>query len=277
MKRKKIISEFFIYLFLLIGILIILFPMYITIITALKTPAESSKNFFAFPSSFYLGNFKQVINNSNFPHYVFNSLFITVISLLIIAVVIPMVSYSISRNIKKKYYSLLYIIFVSGAFVPFTVVMVPQIRLMTNLHMLSKYGLILLYLVFALSEGVLLTVGYVKSIPVELEEAAYIDGCSVTQTFFKIIYPLMLPIVMAVVIIDGLWIWNDFQLPLLMLNGSNLDWTLPLFQYNFKTKYSFDYNMAFASFFMSIIPIMIFYFFTQKNLIDGLTTGSVKN
>ena len=112
---------------------------------------------------------------------------------------------------------------------PFTVVMVPQIKLMSWLSAMNMYGLVLLYWVFALSEGCLLTVSYVNSIPTDLDEAAFIDGAGVLRTFFVIIYPMMKPIISAVLIMDTLWIWNDFQLPLLMLNASEDMWTLPLF------------------------------------------------
>ena len=107
--------------------------------------------------------------------------------------------------------------------------MVPQIKLMSWLSAMNMYGLVLLYWVFALSEGCLLTVSYVNSIPTDLDEAAFIDGASVLRTFFVIIYPMMKPIISAGLIMDALWIWNDFQLPLLMLNASEDMWTLPLF------------------------------------------------
>ena len=189
----------------------------------------------------------------------------------------PLVSYAIARNFKKKYYRLIYVLFISGAFVPFTVVMVPQIKLMSYLNAMNSYGLILLYWVFALSEGCLLTVSYVNSIPKELDEAAFIDGAGVGRTFFTIIYPMMKPIVSAVMIMDALWIWNDFQLPLLMLNASQDMWTLPLFEYNFKNKYSTNYTLAFAAFLLSSLPILVFYLLAQKQIINGLTTGAVKS
>ena len=265
MKKSKRILNALTYLFLTIGVVLILFPMYITVVTALKTPDEMSANFFGLPSTLYFGNF------------VFNSLFITLFSLLGIGVFVPLVSYAIARNFKKKYYRLIYILFISGAFVPFTVVMVPQIKLMSYLNAMNSYGLILLYWVFALSEGCLLTVSYVNSIPKELDEAAFIDGAGVGRTFFTIIYPMMKPIVSAVMIMDALWIWNDFQLPLLMLNASQDMWTLPLFEYNFKNKYSTNYTLAFAAFLLSSLPILVFYLLAQKQIINGLTTGAVKS
>ena len=277
MNGNKKLGNFLAYAFLTVGVFIILFPMYITIVTSMKTPDEMSSNFFGLPSSFYLQNFADVIGKAHFGSFVFNSLFTTVFSLIGIAIFVPLVSYAIARNYKKRYYRSIYILFVAGAFVPFTVVMVPQIKLMSWFNAMNMHGLVLLYWVFALSEGCLLTVSYVNSIPTELDEAAFIDGASVLRTFFVIIYPMMKPIVSAVLIMDSLWIWNDFQLPLLMLNASEDMWTLPLFEYNFKNKYSTNYTMAFAAFLLSSLPILAFYLIAQKQIIDGLTNGAIKS
>lgn len=277
MNGNKKLGNLFSYVFLTVGVFIILFPMYITVVTAMKTPDEMSSNFFGLPGSFYLQNFADVIGKAHFGSFVFNSLFTTVFSLIGIAIFVPLVSYSIARNYKKRYYRSIYVLFVAGAFVPFTVVMVPQIKLMSWFNAMNMYGLVLLYWVFALSEGCLLTVSYVNSIPTELDEAAFIDGASVLRTFFVIIYPMMKPIISAVLIMDALWIWNDFQLPLLMLNASEDMWTLPLFEYNFKNKYSTNYTMAFAAFLLSSLPILAFYLIAQKQIINGLTNGAIKS
>lgn len=141
---------------------------------------------------------------------------------------------------------------------------------------MNQGGLILIYVAFALGQGVFLFTGYYSSIPVELEEAAEIDGCTTTQTFFRIVFPLAKPMTVTVIILNVLWIWNDFLLPLLILNKSAAMWTLPLYQYNFKSAYTFDYNLAFASFLFSIIPMIIMYILLQKNIIEGLTAGAVK-
>ena len=251
--------------------------MYLTLVTALKSPEETSKNFFALPSSLYLENFNQVIHKANFFYYIRNSLQITVCALLGISFIVPLISYSVARNMDRVYYKLIYVLFVSGAFSPFTILMVPQIKLMSMLHLMNSWGLILLYWVYSLSEGLLLTVSFIQSgIPKEIEEAAYIDGAGVFYTFVRIVYPMMKPIIVSVMIMDALWIWNDFQLPLLMLNSSQKLWTLPLFQYNFQSKYTVAYNQAFAAFLLSIVPIMIFYLLMQKQIMEGLAAGAVK-
>lgn len=277
MKIKKRLASIITYTILLLGIISILFPLYLTIITSFKTPEESARNFFALPSGFYLGNFKEVITRASFGTYVINSVVITGISLLIISLLLPMASYAIARNLNKKYYKFLLGYFTIGMFIPFQVIMIPVTQLMAQLNMLNKAGLILLYLTFSFIQGVFLYVGYIKLLPYDLEEAAYIDGCTIIRTYWAIILPLLKPISATIFIMNALWIWNDFLLPLLILNRSPKFWTLQLFQYNFKSQYSFDYNLAFSSYLMCMIPIIIVYIFMQKYIISGLTSGAVKS
>ena len=266
----------FAYIALSVGALVILLPMYLTVIVAFKSPEMTAKNFFMPPTTLYLENFKQVFAASNFWNFVGNSVLITFLSLAGIAFITPLVSYSVSRNMDRRYYRVLYYLLVSGTFIPFTVLMVPQIKLMSSLNATNKWGLILLYWTFGLSEGTLLCTGYINGVPKDLEEAAYIDGAGVLYTFIKVIYPIITPIIVALMIMDALWIWNDFQLPLLMLNARESLWTLPLFQYNFRSKYTVDYNLAFAAFLLSTLPIMIAYLIAQKQIVNGLTAGAIK-
>jgi len=276
MKLKRLIFRILQYVVLVLGLISIAIPLYVTVITALKTQSESTANFFALPKSLYLDNFKQILSNSGFFTYVMNSVIITVVAVVGISILLPMVSFAISRNMHKKYYRFLFIYFTIGIFIPFQVIMIPVSKLMTQLNLLNQSGLILLYITFSAIQGVFLYVGYMKTIPYELEEAAYIDGCTVVQSYIKIFLPMLKPMTATVLITNSLWIWNDFLLPLLILNRSDKYWTLQLFQYNFKSQYAFDYNLAFASFTLSMIPIVIVYFFSQKSMIAGLTSGAVK-
>ena len=265
------------YIYLLAGCVIIASPLYIVIITALKTREESTADFFSFPSQFYLGNFIEVVNKQNYLIYLRNTVCVTVFSLLLMVLVIPSLSFAISRNMRQsRFYRFCYIYLVVGLFVPFQVVMIPIVKIASKLHMSNIIGLIILNLVFALREGVFLFVAYMDSVPRELEDSAYIDGCSTLQTYMHIVFPLVKPMTATIVILNGLSVWNDFMLPLLLLNKSSKSWTLQLFQYNFKTTYSFDYNLAFASFLLSMLPVMIVYVFAQKYIIQGLTNGAVK-
>lgn len=273
-KRLSAVS----YFLLSAGLIVIFLPLYLTLITAFKTSKESARSFFSFPSELYLGNFKEVLFNNNFVQFFSNSVVITVVSIVLILLVVPLTAYAISRNMNKWYFKTLYILFIMGIIIPFQVIMLPVSKLMTELDLLNRFGLILLYVTYALTQGVFLYVGYIRTtIPKELEEAAEVDGCTKFRTYRSVIFPLLAPLTATVIIINAFWIWNDFLLPLLILNKSETYWTLPLFQYNFKSQYSFNYNLAFASFVMTVIPIMLVYVFFQKQIIAGLTGGAVKS
>lgn len=263
-------------LLLISGLFLILMPLFLVIINSFKTLEEAGRNFFAFPSSFNLNNFKELFKNNNYWIFARNSLIISVISVTFILVLVPAVSYSIARNYTKRYYKSIYYYLLMGLFIPSQVIMLPVTKLMTNLNLLNRTGLILLYLAFSLTQGVFLFVNYIRGLPYEIEESAFMDGCNVFQTYTRIVLPLIKPMISTLLIMDLLWIWNDFMLPLLILNRSQELWTLPLFQYNFKTEYSFDYTMAFTAYLMSMLPMLIVYCLGQKHIIKGLTAGSVK-
>lgn len=273
---SSFISRSIAYLYLCIGCIIIVFPMYLTVITALKTPQESAQNFFALPSSFYMENFLTVIHKAHYFDYFFNSVVVTVVAVALEMVLLPLFSYVLARNLNRRYYKTVYLLTILGIFVPFQVVMLPTVKLLFRVQLLSIPGLILLYLTYTMKKGVFLFVGYLKSIPLELEESAYVDGCSIFQTYRSIIFPLLRPLIATMIIIDGLWIWNDFLLPLLVLNRDMHTWTLPLFQFQFKNQYSFDFNLAFASFLLSMLPMILLYIFMQKHIISGMTKGAIK-
>ncbi len=264
------------YILMLIGAVVIIFPMYVTLITALKTSQESAQNFFSLPKSFYLENFKSVITKAHYGQFFLNSIIITIISLFGEMLLVPLFSYAVARNLNRKYFSIIYILTILGIFVPFQVVMLPTIKLFSSLKLLSVSGLILLYLTYTFKKGAFLFVGYMKSIPLELEDSAYMDGCSIVQIYYHIIFPLLKPMIATMIVIDGLWIWNDFLLPLLVLNKNHLQWTLPLFQFQFKNQYTFDFNLAFASFLLSMLPMIILYILMQKFIISGITRGAIK-
>jgi raffinose/stachyose/melibiose transport system permease protein len=265
-----------VYFILGIGCLIILFPTFLTIITAFKTPTESAQSFFSLPASLNFDNFKEVVRRNNFYVYILNSLMITGISLLGIVVIAPMTSYAIARNFEKPYYRFIFYYITIGLFIPFQVIMLPISKQMSSMGLLNQGGLILLYLTYSLLQSVFLTVGYIRSLPMDMEEAAYIDGCNRYSAYIKIVFPMLTPIIATIVIMNGVWIWNDFLLPLIILNRSDKFWTIQLFQFNFQSQYFSNFNLAFASFLLSSLPIILIYVFMQKYIISGLTQGAVK-
>ena len=261
---------------LLCGLILILFPLWLVLINSFKTLEEAGKNFFALPSRLNFDNYLELFANSNYWIFLRNSLKITVISITLILILVPSISYAIARNFNKKYYKTIYYYLLLGLFIPSQVVLLPVTKMMSKLNMLNHGGLILLYAAFSLTQGVFLFVNYIRGLPYEIEESAQIDGCSVFQTYVKIVLPLVKPMISTLLIMDVLWIWNDFMLPLMILNRTQEIWTLPLFQYNFKTEYSFNYTMAFTAYLLAMLPMLIIYCMGQKYIVKGLTAGSVK-
>lgn len=273
-KAKKLLP----YILLSIGILMIVFPIYMTIITAFKTTAENTLSFFSWPKSFYLGNFKEVLKGGKYYRVFLNTIYITAGTLLGNILLMPSMSYAISRSMgSSRIYRYIYYFLLLGIFIPFEVKMIPIVKMMAWFNMLNPTGLIVLYISSSTCEAVFLYVGFLHFIPREMEEAANIDGASALKTYTHVVFPLLKPMMATVLIRNGLWIWNDFMLPLVTLNRSDKYWTLTLFQYNFKTEYSTDYNLAFACLCMSMLPLLVFYVFMQKNIIGGLTSGAVKS
>lgn len=277
MKSKRR-ADTFAYIFLTLGLILILFPLYITVSTTFKTAEETASNFFALPKSFYIGNYKEILGDVAIYQAYGNTIFITVGSLLGELLILPPMAFAVSRGVlhNSKLFKGLYWFFLLGIFLPFQVRMMPLVKLLGDLHMLTPPGMVLLYIAHATCESMFLYTGYLASISTSLEEAAYIDGASTFQTFYKIVFPLMKPILATVVIREGLAIWNDYMLPLVCLNRSKSLWTLTLYQYNFQSEYNVDYNLAFSCLVVAALPIIILYICMQKQIIGGLTNGAVK-
>jgi len=272
-KGKKILT----YIVLGIGLLIILVPLYLTFVSSFKETRQITGDFFGIPEPFILDNYLTVFRDGIGIHF-FNSAIVTVVSLGLILFVVPMAAYALVRHMNKyKSYKYINILLIIGIFVPFQVTMIPLTSLVGDLNLLNIGGLIILYLTFSIPQTLFLYTGYIKNtVPIELDEAASIDGATAFQTYFKIIFPVLKPMHATVIIINALWIWNDFLLPLLILNRDKNSWTLPLFQYNYQGQYFSDFGPSFASYMIGIVTILIFYLIFQKNIISGMTSGSVK-
>ena len=220
-------GKFFLYLILTLGALLILFPMYITITTTFKTPAESAVSFFTLPKSLYLGNYATVLQDEKLYYAYGNTILITVVSLLGEMLILPPMGFALSRGMKQNcFFKGLYFFFLLGIFLPWQVRMMPVVKLMGWLGLLSPLGITLLYVAHATCESMFLYVDYLATVSDSIEEAAYIDGASTFQVYTRVILPLMTPILSTVLIREGLAIWNDFQMPLITLNRSSKLWTL---------------------------------------------------
>ena len=266
------------YAYLILITLSIALPLYLTIVNSMKTTAEVLTNYFDLPGTFDLSNYITVLKKANYFVYLKNSLIITVISAIGVYLVVPATSFVITRRMENsKYFKFLYFYIILGTFVPFQVKMLALVKWMSALHLMNTTGLILLYIFSSMCQNVFLLVGFIKQIPVDMEEASLLDGCSRLKTIFKIIYPVIKPMLAAIIIKDTLWFWNDFLMPLVIIGGKLDSWTLQMFQYNFKGTYSTDYPLAYAAYTMSMLPVVICYLFASRQITEGLTEGAVKS
>ncbi|WP_175639595.1 carbohydrate ABC transporter permease [Metabacillus schmidteae] len=258
-----------------LGALLILIPLYMAVSIALKTPQELAQSALSFPVGFHWENFTRAIEATNFFNALKNSAIITIFTLLFTILSNSMVAYAIARNMHRKFFKGLYFYFVSALFIPFPIIMLPIVKQTSALGLNNPAGLILLYVVYGMAMNIFIYVGYIRSIPKELEEAAIVDGCSTWGVFWKVIFPLLTPINATVGILTCLWAWNDFLLPLVILSDSEHA-TLPLVQYVFQTEFGADYNLAFASYLLALAPMVIVYLFAQRWIIGGVVKGAIK-
>ncbi len=266
-----------VYVILTLGALLILFPMYITLATTLKTSSESANSFFTLPKSLYLGNYQKVLEDSKLYYAYGNTLMVTLVSLIGEMIILPPMGFAVSRGMKdKKFFRGLYYFFLLGIFLPWQVRMMPVVKLMGWFNLLSPLGITLLYIAHATCESMFLYVGYLSTVSTSIEEAAYIDGASTFQIYSRVVLPLMKPILSTVLIREGLAIWNDFQLTLITLNRSYKMWTLTIYLNNYQSEYGVNYNEAFSCLILTCLPIIIFYVLMQKQIMGGLTSGAVK-
>lgn len=259
-----------------LGSLVILFPLYMTVSIALKNPEEMAQSIFALPTGLHFDNFTRAIEATNFFSAFKNSFVITLFSVSFVLLTNSLVSYAVARNMNHKFFKGLYFYFISAMFIPFQIIMLPVVKLTTDLRMNNVPGLIILYIVYGLAFNIFVYVGYIRSIPLELEEAATVDGATTYGTFWRIIFPLLAPINATVAILSCLSTWNDFMLPLIILSKPE-SYTLPLVQYVFQGQFSTDFNLAFASYLLALAPMVIVYIFAQKWIINGITQGAVKS
>ena len=210
------------------------------------------------------------------------SLLITSLSLFAIGIFSSMAAWVLVRT-KTKYSKLIFFLFLSGLVIPFQVVMLPLVRLLqditniTGLQMKETvHGIVLTYIGFGAPLSVFMFYGFIKSVPLEIEEAAIIDGCSHRQVFFRVVFPILKPIFVTMLVLNGLWIWNDYLLPVLVLGVKNPVQTLPLSVGVLAGLYTKDWPLILTQVILAAVPLLILFLFVQKHIIKGMTSGAIK-
>ena len=249
-------------------------PVLILINTSFKTLQEIYINILALPEKLSFNNYIQAFEKMDFLKSLINSLTIVIAATVLILIVSSMAAWVLVRY-KTRISKILFLVFSSAILIPFQCVMLPLVDVMSKLHLMNRPGLIFMYVGFGCSMSIVLFHGFIKNVPIELEEAARIDGCNMFQTFFRIVMPLLKGIMATVAVINVMWIWNDFLLPSLVINKNGLQ-TLPLRTYLFFGQFTKKWDLATAALVLCMIPVVVFYLSCQKHIVKGITSGAVK-
>lgn len=262
--------------FVAVASLTVLIPLYLAVSVALKTPAEvAAGTGFELPVSFQWENFAEAWQRTNYPRVLANTALITVGSVVFTLLTSSLVAYALARNLHRPFFKGVFFYLLSAMFVPFPIIMLPLVKQTSLLNLDNPGGLIILYTIYGLSLNIFIYTAFIRSIPLELEEAARIDGASTWGVFWRIVFPLLGPMNATVGILTCVWAWNDFIMPLVLLTNPE-DRTLPLAQYVFQGQFNTDYSVAFASYLMAMAPLLLIYVFAQRWVISGVTRGSIK-
>ena len=279
MKRTQAQKTFLTVLFVVVCIFYLM-PIFIVLMNSFKTNASINTNTFQFPNAQSFTGTYNYVNGMTFGEYPFlksagYSLFITIVSATLILVCTSMSAWYISR-VNSLFARVVYYLCVFSMVVPFQMVMFTLAKTANTLHLDTPFTIPIIYLGFGAGLAVFMFVGFVKGIPLEIEEAAAIDGCGPIRTFFLVVFPMLKPVLISVGVLEIMWIWNDYLLPYLVLNRT-LYKTIPIhIQYLQRSYGHVDLGAVMALIVVSIIPIIIFYLTCQKYIIKGVIQGAVK-
>lgn len=279
MQKAKRVQQAMVFLVLCCLVVVFMIPIVFVVMNSFKGKLYISDNPFVLPiGDLCVGfeNYMEGIEKTNFFAAFGWTTFITVFSVLAIILFTSMTAWYITR-VKTKSFEVLYYAFVFSMVVPFQMIMFTMSKLADMLKLNNPIGMIVLYLGFGAGLSVFMFCGFIKSIPLEIEEAAMIDGCTPIVTFFQVVLPILKPTVITVAILNAMWIWNDYLLPYLVIGVSTPYKTIPVaVQYLMGSYGAKDYGSLMALLVLSIIPIIIFYLTCQKYIIEGVVAGAVK-
>lgn len=263
------------YIFMSLLAVIFIYPLVLMILTAFKKTREIFFDPFGLPGSWQLKNFIEVWHKAHFNIYFFNSVMVSVISILVLLTVASMAAYALAR-FRFKLNTLIFMLFLAGIMIPIRLGILPLFILMRDLGLLdTRLSLILTYAASGMPMSVFILTGFFKTLPYELTDAARVDGCNEFQIFYKILLPLIRPALATVAIVNFVPWWNDFFFPLLFIKSDALK-TIPLGMTIFFGQYMTDWGLLFAGMVIASIPLFILYILMSKQFISGLTSGAVK-
>jgi raffinose/stachyose/melibiose transport system permease protein len=275
---RKLTSSMATYVFLLVTLAAFTFPFFLVIVNSFKSNGEILESPFSLPKSIDFGHFAEVIDKMNFLVSFKNTVLITTFSVVLILIFSAMAAYYIVRN-PTTFNKTLFGMLVASMIIPFQSIMIPLMYIygakLKWIEAAPTTLLVALYIGFGSALSVFIYHGFIKSIPLELEEASLIDGCTRRQTFFRIVLPILAPISMTIAILNVLWIWNDYLLPSLILSNP-VNFTMPVKMKVFNGTYMNNWELLIPAILLTILPILIAYVFGQRYIIKGVMQGAVK-
>lgn len=278
MKMKKKMMGILATLFFTLVSIVFVAPIFIVLINSMKSKTFINLETFKMPTEeSYVGleNYKTAITQYDFLKALGWTLFITVLSVAVILICCSMTAWFITR-VKNVFTKIIYILCVFSMVIPFQMVMFTLSGTADSLHLNTPWGIVIVYLGFGAGLAVFMFTGFVKSIPIEVEEAAMMDGCSPLRTFFCVVVPMMKPTFISVGILEAMWIWNDFLLPYLVLDIKEFKTISIVIQYMKGSYGRVDMGAIMACLIMAIIPVVVFYLCAQKYIVKGVAAGAVK-
>ncbi len=273
--KKRTPYQLMLTLVLSLVALVFLMPFYFIIANSFKTFSQIMMDPSSIPTSLHLENYTKAIKQVNFIKVFFNSLIITFFS---VGGMVALGSTSAWKLVRVPFSisTIMFTLYVAAMVIPFQSVMVPLVKVSSTIHFIdSRLGLIIIYLGFGQPFTVFLFHGFIKGVPKELEESAMLEGCNDIQLFYRIVFPLLKTITITVIILQTLWVWNDFLLPSLILYDKDLQ-TIPLSINRFFGQYKNQWDRALPTLVLSIVPIVTFFLALQKHMIKGITEGAIK-
>lgn len=271
MKSKRVIKRLSIMVVGFALALLFVSPVFILVNSSFKSLQDIYINVLALPKQLSFQNYIKAFKEMDYVKAFMNSFAITCISTALIILISSMAAWVLVRY-KTRTSKILFLMFAAVQLIPFQCVMLPLVDIMSKLHLMNRPGLVFMYMGFGCAMSIILFHGFIKNIPIELEEAAIIDGCNMVQTFINIVLPLLKGIIATVAVINVMWIWNDFLLPSLVINKNGMQ-TLPLRTYLFFGQFTKKWDLATASLMLCMIPIVLFYLSCQKYIVKGITAG----
>ena len=276
LKLKRKIRLILLEVILIMVALVYIYPVFLMFMNSFKSFGEVVSDVIKLPSTIEWKNYLDIMEKMNYPKLFLNNVIITSIGILGIVIFSSSTAYILDRR-RTKYTKWIYVAIITPMLIPFQTIMITLLKVMSVVNLNgSTWGLGIQYWGFGIPMATFIYFNFMKTIPNEIDESATIDGASTFKTFVFVIFPLLKSVTATVIVLDVMWIWNDFLLPLLMVNSSKNTQTLVLSAYTFVGQFNTQWHYAMTAMVLAVLPSILFFIFLQKYIVEGVVAGAVK-